>query len=53
MTIKFNPKCFAYDDNGNICGKSAVYVDNNRGCMVCEEHKPVDMTPDKLREMKV
>jgi len=30
--------CWAYTEEGTICGKSAVAVDPQRGCAVCEEH---------------
>lgn len=34
------PRCFAYEDNGQVCGAPAAAFDHQRGCMVCEKHKP-------------
>jgi len=33
-------KCWAYDENGNLCGQPAVTVDPQRGCTVCRQHAP-------------
>jgi hypothetical protein len=32
--------CFAYLENGNVCGKPAKIPDLARGCFVCEDHRP-------------
>lgn len=32
--------CFAYEESGAICGAQALFFDAQRGCMVCEKHKP-------------
>jgi hypothetical protein len=34
------PSCFAYEENGSICGAPAIAFDAQRGCMVCEKHRP-------------
>ncbi len=31
-------KCFAYDDNGKICGKPATQINRAAGMAVCDEH---------------
>lgn len=31
-------KCLAYNAAGTICGKPAIVLDKQRGCMVCAEH---------------
>lgn len=33
-----NAKCWAYREDGRICGKPAIGIDEQRGCVVCEEH---------------
>ena len=34
------PKCIAYEDDGNICGLPARYIDMQRGGFVCYQHRP-------------
>lgn len=34
------PRCIAYLENGDICGKPAEFLDPQRGGMVCNQHKP-------------
>lgn len=33
-------KCWAYDENGNLCGQPTVTIDPQRGCTVCRRHTP-------------
>ena len=32
------PRCFAYRDDGTICGQPGLFLDRQRGFYVCEEH---------------
>ncbi len=38
-------RCIAYDDDGAICGQPAMFVDEQRGGMVCEAHDPGHQKP--------
>jgi hypothetical protein len=49
------PQCIAYRDDGKVCGEIAEFIDEQRGGMVCEKHRPavaranyqlVDSTPE-------
>lgn len=48
-------KCWAYDENGNLCGQPVVTVDPQRGCTVCRQHAPDGETnrKDQPRQEKV
>jgi len=35
---KASPKCWAYDDQGRICGKPATGIHYQGGYTVCQEH---------------
>lgn len=43
-------KCWAYNDDSFICGRPAEYVDKQRGCYVCEVHKPLNNEERKGNE---
>jgi len=42
-------RCWAYDENGRICGRPAVAVDAKRGLAVCERHQTVRRQVEALR----
>ena len=46
------PRCIAYDDEGRICGREAFFLDEQRGGMVCELHRPGNWMPSERRMMR-
>lgn len=38
-------KCYAYLEDGTLCGASANFLDEQRGCCVCAAHRPVGTKP--------
>ena len=45
-------KCFAYKEDGTICGRPAVVIDPQRGCAVCEVHRPGNVQEEKGKSKK-
>lgn len=39
-------KCWAYRENGNICGEPANYIDSARGYTVCTQHRRKENSVD-------
>lgn len=44
-------KCYAYLEDGTLCGASANFLDEQRGCYVCFAHRPP--APESARRSRV
>jgi hypothetical protein len=47
-------KCWAYTAEGQICGRTAVAIDPQRGCAVCAVHlqRPANKKGKEVRDEK-